>query len=86
MAKGKRTDKRPARAAYKLSGKELKNKNRHKAAEEKRVAFFSERNRVNQQYNLGKANAKRVVRMIRKGIPEAEAISKVATQTNNVVE
>lgn len=85
MAKGKKTDKRPSRAAYKLRGSELKNKQRHVATEEKRVAFFSERNRVNQQYNTGKADAKRIVRMIRKGISEADAVAKVAPQKPAVV-
>ena len=77
MPKGKSSDKGPSRAAYKLRGSELKNKQRHIAAEEKRVAFFSERNRVNQQYNTGKTDARRVVHMIHKGMPEAEAIAKV---------
>lgn len=77
MAKGKSTDRRPARSRYKTSSREQKNKDNNIFREAVKQDFYKLRNRVMMKLKVGKSEAKRIAKTVGAGKAEDSLVAKL---------
>jgi hypothetical protein len=77
MAGKKSSKDKRGRQNYVNEGRASRNKQRNLEKEAARVEFYTVRNEIMKTQKLGKADAKRVARLVLQGLDEAEALNLV---------